>query len=164
MWKLSCYPLSSRDKLIRWGILGFSCTPLLGAYFYNQGYRIAFLVCPFRHFIGIPCPTCGMTRSFMSIVQGDLSQAVSENLFGPVLFSSFLVTAIHITIELLTKRRITTFYCQILWHKKFHLLAVFTALSYHALRLYHLSQTGELYFSFIHSPLGNFFLTILSSY
>ncbi|MBD2678536.1 MULTISPECIES: hypothetical protein [Nostoc] len=45
-----------------------------------------------------------------NINQGNLGQAVAENLFGPLLFASFGIVAVHITVELLTKRRIMAFY------------------------------------------------------
>ncbi|MDZ8239071.1 MAG: DUF2752 domain-containing protein [Nostoc sp. ChiQUE01a] len=157
MFELSRYPLSYHGKLFRWGLLGFSCTPLLATYFYHQGYRVGFLVCPIRHLTGIPCPTCGMTRSFIAIAQGNLAQALAENLFGPLLFASFGIVAVHITLELLTKRRIIAFYCHLLKERKLQIIGLFIVLTYYMLRLYKLSQTGEMYFSFINSPLGKLF-------
>lgn len=154
MFKLSPYPLSCHGKLVRWGILGFSYTPLLGTYFYNQDYKIGFLVCPIRHLTGIPCPTCGMTRSFMAIGRGDLNQAVAEHLFGPILFASFVIAIVHVTLELLTRHQITALYCQLLRLKKLQVLGLLTVLIYHSLRLYHISQTGEMYIDFTKSPLG----------
>ncbi len=144
MFKLSNSVLSYQGRIVRWGILGFSCTPLFGAYCYNQGYKIPFVVCPIRHFTGIPCPTCGMTRSFMAIARGDFSQAVNYHLFGLVLFASFAIAIIHVSLELVTKRRITAFYCQVLGQRKFQLFGLFVFLSYYALRLYGLSQRGEI--------------------
>lgn len=32
--------------------------------------------CPIRHFSGIPCPTCGMTRSFLALFQGHLEESL----------------------------------------------------------------------------------------
>ncbi|KAF3888506.1 MULTISPECIES: DUF2752 domain-containing protein [Nostocales] len=160
MLKLSRSPLSYRGQFVRWGILGFCSTPLLGTLFYNQGYRIAFLVCPVRHFTGIPCPTCGMTRSFMAIARGNLEQAASENVFGIILFTSFFIAVIHVAVELLLKRQMTAFYCQLIKIKKIHSITFFIALLYYILRLFHLFKTGELYISFIHSPLGQFLLSI----
>jgi Protein of unknown function (DUF2752) len=154
VFELSRYPLSYQGKLVRWGLLGFSCTPLLGTYFYHQGYRVGFFVCPIRYLTGIPCPTCGMTRSFMAIAQGNLFQALAENLFGPLLFVSFVIVAVHITLELIIKRQITAFYCHPLKQRKLQILGLFAVLTYYLLRLYNLSQTGEMYFYFINSPLG----------
>jgi hypothetical protein len=156
--KLSAFPLSYQSQIVRWGILGFCGTPLLGTLFYNQGYKIAFLVCPIRHFTGIPCPTCGMTRSFMAIARGDLERAVSENALGLILFSSFSIAIVHIAIELLLKRQIMAFYCQIWKSKKIQLIGFSIVLLYYFLRLCILWKTGELYISFIHSPLGQFLL------
>ncbi|MEA5604248.1 DUF2752 domain-containing protein [Nostoc sp. UHCC 0252] len=107
-----------------------------------------------RHLTGIPCPTCGMTRSFMAIAQGNLFQALAENLFGPLLFASFVIVAVHITLELLTKRQITAFYCHLVKQRKLQILGLFAVFTYYLLRLYNLSQTGEMYFYFINSPLG----------
>lgn len=139
---------------MRWSILGFSFAPLIGTHLYNQGYKIPFLVCPVRHWTGIPCPTCGMTRSFMAIARGDLTEAATQHLFGPILFAVFLLATVHIALELLTRHRIKVFYCRLLKLRKLQVLGLFVVLSYHALRLHDSSQTGELYVNFINSPLG----------
>ncbi len=157
MLKLSSNRLSCHGKLIRWGILGFCSAPIIGTFIYNKGYRIPFLVCPIKHFTGIPCPTCGMTRSFMAIAHGDLGQAFAFHLFGPILFLTFLIAIIHLSLELLVKRRIHIFSGSLIKLKKLSFPGIYALFIYHALRLYHLCQTGELYFAFIHSPLGRFF-------
>jgi hypothetical protein len=154
VFKISPCLLSRQDKLVRWGILGFSVTPVVGAYFYNHGYKISFLVCPIRHFTGIPCPGCGMTKSFMAIARGDWSQAVTHNLFGPFLFTCFVLIVVHVSLELLTQRRVRAFYCQLLTSKKSLLLVLIVVLLYHTFRLYQLWQTQELHFAFVRSPLG----------
>lgn len=160
MFELSRYPLSCHGKLMRWGILGFSCAPLVGTYFYNQGNKIPFLVCPLRHWTGIPCPTCGMTRSFLAIARGDFTEAVTQHLFGPILFAGFLVAVFHVALELLTRHRITVFYCRLLKFQKLQVVGLFVVFSYHALRLYNSSQTNELYLNFIDSPLGQLLLKV----
>ncbi|MEP0796635.1 DUF2752 domain-containing protein [Trichocoleus sp. DQ-A3] len=157
MSKLSRSNLSSNARRIRWLILGICSAPLVGTYFYNQGYKVTFLVCPIRHFTGIPCPTCGMTRSFMAIVRGDWSCALAEHLFGPVLFAAFLIATVHITLELIAGRKIAVLYVQMLRNRKLQVLSLLLILSYHALRLYYLSKSGELYLALVHSPLGQLF-------
>lgn len=154
MFELSRHSLPGEARRIRSGILGLCCAPVVGAYFYNQGYRIPFLVCPLRHWTGIPCPTCGMTRSFMAIARGNLSQALAEHLFGPILFMFFLSAAVHLLVELLTGRRIKAFYEKVLRRRKLQRRCLLLALSYYGLRLYYLSSTGELSFAVGHSPLG----------
>jgi hypothetical protein len=159
MFELSHNPLSCHTRQIRSVILGIYSAPIVGTYFYHQGYKIPFLVCPLRHLTGIPCPTCGMTRSFMAIVRGDWSQALTEHLFGPIFFASLLIAAVHVAIELFTGRKLIAFYSQTISNRKALILSLVIIFSYHLLRLYHLSRTGELYSAFIQSPLSQMFLS-----
>ncbi len=154
MSKLSRPNLSNNARRIRWLILGICSAPLVGTYFYNQGYKVTFLICPIRHFTGIPCPTCGMTRSFMAIMRGDWSCALAEHLFGPVLFAAFLIATVHIALELIAGRKIAVLYVQMLRSRELQVLSLLLFLSYHALRLYDLSRSEKLYIAFVHSPLG----------
>jgi hypothetical protein len=148
-------PISRPGRLIRWGILGLSTAPLVGSYWYSQGYRLPFLGCPIRHLTGIPCPTCGMTRSFMAIAQGNWSQAFAHHLFGPVLFVGLAIAVVHLSTELIVGRRITTGYSACIRQPQISYFGLTTFLSYHAWRLYSLSQSGELSRAFFHSPLGH---------
>ncbi|MEJ6481948.1 DUF2752 domain-containing protein [Nostoc punctiforme UO1] len=104
-----------------------------------MGYRVRFLVCPIQHLTGIPCPNCGMTRSFMAIAQGNLLEALAKNLFGPLLFASFVIVAVHITLKLVKKRRITAFYCHPVKQRKLQIIGLFILLIYYFLLLYKLS-------------------------
>ena len=47
--------------------------------------------CPVRQLTGIPCPTCYLTRSVVSTLQGDLAQALHWHAFGPLLVALTLV-------------------------------------------------------------------------
>ena len=147
--------LSISGKRIRWGFLGLASAPIIGAYFYNQGYQIPFLGCPVLHLTGIPCPTCGMTRSFMAIARGNFPQAISYHLLGPAVFAGFLVVAAHIILELSQNRRIQTFYSSLLGQRNVQWLILLVALSYHTYRLYLLFHSGELYSGMVRSPLGH---------
>lgn len=42
------------------------------------------VLCPFRLATGLPCPGCGLTRSWVALAHGDFSTALADNLFGPV--------------------------------------------------------------------------------
>lgn len=44
-------------------------------------------VCPFAVATGLPCPGCGLTRSFVALAQGQLSVAWHVHPLGPVLAS-----------------------------------------------------------------------------
>lgn len=51
-------------------------------------------LCPFRRMTGLPCPGCGLTRSWVALAHGDLGSAVAFNLFGPV----FMAAAVIVTV------------------------------------------------------------------
>ncbi|MGB7416457.1 MAG: DUF2752 domain-containing protein [Thermosynechococcaceae cyanobacterium] len=119
----------------RWGLLGICSVPLLGAIPYGNGYRLPFLACPILHLTGIPCPTCGMTRSFVAISQGHWQQAVSFHLFGPVLFALFAIIVVHTAIELKTNHRWITFYTQSICRRDVQVLSIVAYFGYYFFRL-----------------------------
>ena len=124
-------------------MLGLFSTPLLGAITHGHGYQLSFLACPIRHFTGIPCPTCGMTRSFTAIAQGDWEQAVGFHLFGPVLFGIFAGTALHIAFELATQKKYSTACTQLLSRKGFQCWSLSLYLGYYFMRLFVLGYPDE---------------------
>ena len=56
-------------------------------------------VCWLRANFDIACPTCGMTRSFVSLVHGDWSGAVGWHPMGPVLALWLLVVLVMVPVE-----------------------------------------------------------------
>lgn len=42
-------------------------------------YQITDVGCPIRRFFGIPCPTCGMTRSLLSLLKFDIKGSLEYN-------------------------------------------------------------------------------------
>ncbi|MGU3293673.1 DUF2752 domain-containing protein [Williamsia sp. M5A3_1d] len=42
------------------------------------------VLCPFRMVTGLPCPGCGLTRSWIALGHGDVGTAFSYNAFGPI--------------------------------------------------------------------------------
>lgn len=50
-------------------------------------------LCPFLNLTGIPCPLCGVTRSFGAMLHGQLGRAVGYNRLGPALLLSALAFA-----------------------------------------------------------------------
>jgi hypothetical protein len=105
-----------------------------------------------------------MTRSFIAIAQGNLSQAVTYHLFGPLLFVGFVIATIHLTLELLLMKQIRALYVSVVSDRRFLLLGLTTLLTYHAYRLWQLANSGELYPNFAQSPLANWLLLITSSF
>lgn len=52
------------------------------------------VICPFRRLTGLPCPGCGLTRSWTYLVHGWWSEAFAAHLFGPLLAAFVLVLAV----------------------------------------------------------------------
>lgn len=100
MLRFSDAVLSKQERLSRWGFLGLTTAPLVGAALFNHSGTPPFLICPFRAITGIPCPGCGLTRSFMAIARGDFENALRMHLFGPVLFLAFAGAAVLMGLEL----------------------------------------------------------------
>jgi len=51
-------------------------------------------LCPFRLLTGLPCPGCGLSRSLVSLLHGDLAAAVFFHPLGPVAAGVLLALAI----------------------------------------------------------------------
>jgi hypothetical protein len=49
------------------------------------------VLCPFRRLTGVPCPGCGMTRSFVAVAHGDLGTAFAFNRLGPFMMTIFAI-------------------------------------------------------------------------
>lgn len=51
-------------------------------------------LCPFHNLTGLPCPGCGLTRSFVCCAHGQITAAFAYHPLGPILFggASLLVT------------------------------------------------------------------------
>ncbi len=137
--------LSKQERRTRWGFLGLAMAPLVGSVLFNHGLAPPFVICPLRNLTGIPCPGCGLTRSFMAIARGDFDYALSMHLFGPPLFAAFALAILLMAVELKTGRRLrgTPFrYFQRVENWWWLALLYF---GYYAVRLTSLIQSGEFY-------------------
>jgi Protein of unknown function (DUF2752) len=127
--------LSRSAKISRYYGLGICATPLIAAGFYAAGYRIQAIFCPLRHWLGIICPTCGMTRSFVAIARGDWRQAIEYHLFGPLLFGCLAIFLVHWVWELKSGERHHTFYLKWLTNSRLQLAISIAFFSYYLFRL-----------------------------
>lgn len=59
------------------------------AYFYNDLPFSNFEFCAVKRFLNIPCPGCGLTRSFVQLIHGHIIEAIKFNMFGPILAAIF---------------------------------------------------------------------------
>lgn len=61
-----------QTKTLIWMIGGF----IIAALALTYGYVVLFVTgCPLRAVTGIPCPGCGMTRAYLSLLRGDWQAA-----------------------------------------------------------------------------------------
>ncbi|WP_310484616.1 DUF2752 domain-containing protein [Chamaesiphon sp. VAR_48_metabat_403] len=127
--------LSRSAKISRYFGLGICAAPLISSYFYAAGYRINFIFCPWRHWFGSICPSCGMTRSFVSIVRGDWKQAIDYHLFGPLLFIYLGTLVIHWSWELSSGNYQQTFHLNWLHSRHIQITIVVVFIGYYLLRL-----------------------------
>ena len=153
MLKISQNPLPRNALRMRAWQLSLVSSPIWGAYFYGQTSHSSPFFCLFRSFTGIPCPGCGMTRSFMAIARGDVAMAVSYHLFGPLVFASLCWVALHLMLELLTQRqfRISSL-SRLLRDRRNQSWVLLALLAYHGLRLSVLARSGDLGINFYQSP------------
>ena len=60
-------------------------------------------VCLIKNVTGIPCPSCGSTRSVMAITYGNFSDALNLNPFGFVIALIMLIIPIWIILDIIKK-------------------------------------------------------------
>jgi hypothetical protein len=63
------------------------------------------VICPFRLATGLPCPGCGLARSWSALAHGDIGGAFARHPFGPVLFVLAVVAVVAVARTLLRRAR-----------------------------------------------------------
>ena len=61
--------------------------------------------CLLRRATGLPCATCGMTRSFCAIGQGEFGAAFAQHPLGPILYAFFVLVMLRSATVAATGRR-----------------------------------------------------------
>ncbi len=92
------------------------------------------VLCPLRLLTGLPCPGCGLTRSFCAMIHGDLQHAVTFHLLGPALFLA-VIAGIPILFYQATTRRRISWWDRLLYSRRSGYLMAFALFAYHAVRL-----------------------------
>ena len=46
-----------------------------------------FIICAVRNATGLPCPGCGLTRSFCAMAKGEVTRAANFHVLGPAMFT-----------------------------------------------------------------------------
>lgn len=67
------------------------------------------VLCPFRRVTGLPCPGCGLTRSWVDLLHGDLAAAMTANPFGIVALVCGLLVVGGVAVALVRRRPIPSY-------------------------------------------------------
>jgi hypothetical protein len=65
----------------------------------------SFEVCLIKHTTNIPCPSCGSTRSIISLTKGNFAEALKINPLGYIVAFIMFSAPIWMAIDMLTKRK-----------------------------------------------------------
>ncbi len=91
-----------------YSLLGVACVVGYGWLFYEMKLAneaaASTGTCLVKHVIGIPCPSCGTTRSVLAMLQGNWGQALLLNPFGYIIAAILLLAPAWILYDLLSKR------------------------------------------------------------
>jgi len=81
-----------------------------------DGGREGTTLCILRHLTGLPCLTCGMTRSFCALGRGQVGEALEHHPLGPVVYAVLAVTMIRSAwIAAVGRRRLERVARMLIW-------------------------------------------------
>lgn len=63
--------------------------------------------CFFKYLTNIPCPGCGLTRSFISILNLELISAIKYNILGIPLFITIILLNIYLIKDIIYNKKST---------------------------------------------------------
>lgn len=101
------------------------------------------ILCPLRLVTGLPCPGCGLTRSFCAMTRGHFGEAFGYHIFGPFLFVAVLIGTPMLAYEGITHRPIKLLE-RALFSKRIASFAAVALFGYHAVRLVVMGWNGDL--------------------
>lgn len=81
--------------------------------------------CLIKHVTNIPCPSCGVTRSVVSLIRGDFIGALNFNPIGYLVTIIMFISPLWIAIDIISKTQtLFDFYCTIEVHLTKPLIAI----------------------------------------
>ena len=82
--------ITAADVAAAGGVAGIGAAFLLSPEHIEDGP----VICPFRALTGLPCPGCGLTRSWVYAAHGWWQESFASNAFGLLLVAAVLVLAV----------------------------------------------------------------------
>ena len=136
--------LLDRPERRRRAIDAALCVGILAASFACASYvQDGPILCPLRLATGIPCPACGLTRSFCAVAAGHPAEAFAEHLLGPVAFACAAGLAVAWGLEAATGRRVAWLH-RLAYSQRAAWALAAVLVAYHAVRLVRWGVSGEL--------------------
>ena len=136
-------PYGGRSRLVSAIALVIGIAPILGTLYLRLGgvNPLGGLEdCRFQMLFGFPAPSCGLTRSFIALLKGNMAEAITYHLFGPILFFGLALCAMQGLAELSLRQPFPVGYRWAVAHGKSTRLSVLVLaiafLVYYAIRLY----------------------------
>jgi len=83
---------------------GAASVVLAVSYLYAPYVHDGPVVCLLRGLVGIPCPSCGLTRAFCALAHGELREALRYHALSPLLFGAVVATPFVAAYEVMTRR------------------------------------------------------------
>jgi hypothetical protein len=119
------------------------------------------VLCPLRLATGIPCPACGLTRSFCALASGRPAEAFAEHLLGPPALACAALLGIAWTYEAAAGRRAERLR-RFAFSRRAAWALAGVILAYHAVRMVQWGVSGELAAWIQTSPCGRAVAWVLS--
>ena len=109
-------------------------------------------ICMMRRLTWLPCPTCGLTRSFCDISRGCLGEAIVQHPLGPLFYALFALLLVRSTLIAATGRPVMNRLARVL----VYMIPLFIILLVMAwiVRLLLLATSGDMAELWRQSPLG----------
>lgn len=99
------HELDARQAWARWGVVGVLSALLLCSRLYAPWSEDGPILCMVRAWTGVPCPGCGLTRSFCALATGHLGRSFRFHGLGPLLFGALVALVPLLAIEAVRRRR-----------------------------------------------------------
>jgi hypothetical protein len=127
--------LKPQERKNRWTIFSVALSIPAFLMLSRFGLTQEFWTCPFFKFTGIPCPSCGLTRSLISLSQGDFKTSWQYHSFGLVLTAIATVTIPYLLTELIFNKKLSNPFLKFLISRPSQWLLGISFLSYYFYRL-----------------------------
>jgi hypothetical protein len=99
--------LKPQERKNRWTIFSVALSIPAFLMLSRFGLTQEFWTGPFFKLTGIPCPSCGLTRSLICLSQGDISSSLQYHGFGLVLTAIATVTIPYLLTELILNKNLS---------------------------------------------------------